>query len=425
MKKSLLFALIFAVTSLVSVAAIAATDFEIPRDESPAASLPPGQLNGENFHIQDPVHSDGLMHRYVVDSRFGVFDAYGPDALTVRIREVAALTTISETSKVTVVLRSVARGIQNDAKSVVRVASNPVGTVLGIPTGIKHLLSGYEATASDAKAQTQKTLSGSGAGSARGVASRATSQAAELAKQYADQYLGLSAAQRRWYAELGVDPYTNNEVLRRAVNRLAQVDAAANLGMHFAPIGIAFAGDMTRALDTIYTEDPAVLRNRRRQALVSYGLSPEEIERFENTLLLNPTRQTLLVDAVKALDGVEGRAELLRHAAEVKSEVEIEVFVQSTALLVRFHAGRPLVRIIPGLRIPSGQLADGTVVVFGAFDAVQWTEDVAVYERTIRAALPGNSGREIWFTGSVSPRARTELERLGWAVRSAAFLPGR
>src|SRR5205807_2070882 len=88
-----------------------AVDFEIPADEPPEASLTPTQIAGESFHVQNPVHSDGLMHHYVVESRFGLFTAYGRDALAVRLREVAALATIAKTSDTEVVLKSVSRGI--------------------------------------------------------------------------------------------------------------------------------------------------------------------------------------------------------------------------------------------------------------------------------------------------------------------------
>src|SRR5580692_7091224 len=95
----------------VSLVSAAAGDFEIPPDEPPAASLAAEQVAGENFKIQDPVHSDGLMHHYVVESRFGSFEAYGRDALTVRLREVAALTTLSKTSETNVALQSAIRGV--------------------------------------------------------------------------------------------------------------------------------------------------------------------------------------------------------------------------------------------------------------------------------------------------------------------------
>jgi len=44
---------------------------------------------GANYRVVDPVRSDGLMHRFVLDSRFGRFDAYGPLAFAMRVREIA------------------------------------------------------------------------------------------------------------------------------------------------------------------------------------------------------------------------------------------------------------------------------------------------------------------------------------------------
>lgn len=91
----------------------AAEDFERPAAEPPSASLAGAQLSGPNFQIQDPVQSDGLMHRYVIDSHFGVFNAYGIDALNTRLREVAALTTLEKTSDGQVVVESVVRGLRD------------------------------------------------------------------------------------------------------------------------------------------------------------------------------------------------------------------------------------------------------------------------------------------------------------------------
>jgi hypothetical protein len=398
-----------------------AGDFETPGDEPPEASLTPTRLAGENFHIQNPVHSDGLMHHYVVESRFGVFPAYGPDALAVRLREVAALTTIARTSDTEVVLKSVRRGIEEDARSLVQVATNPVGTVIGIPKGIAHLFGGYRAQAGEIAAQVRQTSQG---GDSHEKDGGRAGQVEHAAKQYADRYLGLSAAERRWYGQLRVDPYTNNEVLRRAVKRLTRIDAAASFGMRFAPLGVPFAGEVRRALDAIYNEDPAVLRKRRHEALAGFGLSAAETESFENALLLTPTRQTLLVDAVQRLEGVEGRAELLRHATAVTAEDEIEVFLSSTCLLLHFYSHSPVARVLAGLRLPTAQRADGRVTVFGAFDDVQWTADVAAYEHAIREALPSDAGaRELWLAGSVSARAHAALAQLGWDIHDQAEAP--
>jgi len=409
---------------LHGAAAAAEDDFESVPEESPAASLSPMQAAGHDFHVHDPVRSDGLMHHYVIESRFGTFTAYGRSALMVRLREVEALARIAKTSDADVAFTSVTRGIQQDAQSLVKITTNPVGIVTGIPRGIGHLLGGYRAQAQEVSQQAEQTLHGEHGPKVDGthaehsdVGSRVASQTEHYAKSYADHYLGLTDAERRWYAKLGVDPYTDNEVLHNAVKRLARIDAAANFGMRFAPIGIPFAGEVNRALDVIYNEDPAMLRKRRHEELEADGLTPAEVATFENTPLLSPTRQTLLVDAVKSLAGVTDRAELLRHAASVTTEEEIEVFIASTGQLVRFHAREPIARIITGVRVPSAQMPDGRVVVFGAFDAVYWTRQVAGYEQALREALGSDThAREVWFTGSVSPQARAKLEGLGWQV---------
>ena len=411
--------LLAAITSLASVVAgsAAGENFEVPVDEAPGASLLPAQISGKNFKVRDPVHSDGLMHRYIVESRFGEFEAYGRDELALRLREIAALTQISETSESEVALKSVTRGLQEDVKTVVSVATDPVGTVLGIPRGIGHLLGGYRARAGEVSAKIKKTTSSDAAGDGEPPAH----QIKDSAKSYMDKYMGLSAAERRWYAKLDIDPYTRNEVLRRAVRRLAKVDSTVSFGMKFVAVGVPYASEARRALDAIYNEDPAVLRKKRRKALATFGLTAAEVERFENTMLLDPTRQTALVDAMQALEGVSGREELLRTAMSVTSELEVQVFLRSTRLLLRTHARRPVTRIVAGLRLPSAQFADGRIAVFGAFDAVQWTAEVAGYEGAILDALPADiAAREAWLSRTISPRARAALGQRGWEVHDNA-----
>ena len=404
-----------AMIAVVGASRVDAHDFEIPPEEPAAASLTAELATGTDFHVSEPVLSDGLMHHYVLVSRFGDFPAYGRTALAIRVREVVALNRIAKTTDVDVIAKTVTSRVRGDAKTIAQAAGNPVKTVVGIPKGVSHLFNGYKAQANELS---QKAQQHGGPGEPSHVARDAKADAT----RYADRYLGVSAAERRYYQQFGVDPYTNNEVLRKAVHHLAKIDAAVNLGMHFVGIpGVPYLGDVKRAMDAIYSEDPAVLRARQRATLAGYGLNPEEIKRFENTLVLSPTRQSLLAEYAKSLDGVAGRDELFRHAMSLKSESEAEVFLQSMGLLVRLHARRPLSRILSGLRLPTAQFADGGIVVPGAFDAVYWTEDVAEDEAALHALLPASAGKvELWVSGSVSPRASSELSARGWEVHDHA-----
>jgi hypothetical protein len=396
---------------LLAATAWAAAEFELPPQEPAAASLPADLASGTDFHVSEPVESDGLMHHYVIDSRFGLFPAYGREALKFRVREMAALTQIAKTTDVEVVAKTVEGSVQSQVKTLSQVATHPVSTVVGIPKGIGHLFHGYKAQA-DEFIDDNKSHDGS-----KGPAN-VTATAKSDAVRYADRYLGVSAAERRYYQQLGVDPYTNNKVLRKAVGHLARINAATNLGMHFAGVpGLPYLGDIRRAMDAIYNEDPAVLRARQRVTLAGYGLTAAEIKRFENTLLLSPTRQSVLEEEAKLLDGVAGRDELYRHAMSVTSEEEVQVFLQSTRMLAQLHKQHPIAKILAGLRLPTALTSDGHIVVIGAFDALYWTEDVAGYEAALRAALPpASAGLQLWLSGSISPRARSELTSRGWDV---------
>ena len=358
------------------------------------------------------------MHHYELQSRFGNYSAYGRSALQIRVREVEALTQMSKNNDLDIAVNAAVRQLRNQADSIKQLATHPVKTVTGIPVGIAHLLGGYRAQA-DEVADSLKA-GDSASGSAR---SRVAQSAKETAGRYADRYFGVSAAERRIYQQLGVDPYTDNEVLRKAVKRAARVDAAASLGLHFAGVpGLPYFGDVQRATDAIYTEDPAVLRARRKQQLLGYGLTPQELKRFDDTLLLSPTRQRVLEEVAKSLDGAAGRDELFRHAMEVGSVEEIQVFLQSARLMAALHQRQPIARILSGVRLPAAELGDGRIIVCGAFDGVYWTEQVAAYEAALRAALPATEARrELWVTGEISPIARDHLTRAGWEVHEHAM----
>lgn len=401
--------------SVLAAGSASAADFETPPEEPAATSLPAELISGPEFRVSEPVQSDGLMHHYVLVSRFGEFAAYGRTALAVRVREVAALARIAKTTDVDVVVKTVTGRVQGDVKTIAQAGGNPIKTVVGIPTGVSNLFNGYKAEASELTEKVQQR-------GEPGANSHVAKDVKADATRYADRYLGVSAAERRYYQQLGVDPYTNNELLRKAVHHLAKVDATVNLGMHFVGIpGVPYLGDVRRAMDAIYSEDPAVLRARQRATLANYGLTTVEIRRFENTLLLSPTRQKLLGEYAKSLDGVAGRDELFRHAMNLSSEDEVEVFLQSTGLLVSLHIRRPIKGILSGLRLPTAQFADGGIAVLGSFDAVYWTEDVATDEAALHALLPASSsGLELWIAGTLSPRASSELAARGWDVHDHA-----
>ena len=402
-------------------------DFESVPDRSPAELLPVAMVSGPDFHVLDPVHGDGLMNHFVLDSRFGQFEAYGRAALAIRIREVAALTELAATSDVQIAATGVAQGVKSQVKTATGVVTHPVQTVTGIPRGIEHLFGGYRAQGQEVAAEAKSAVSPAGgegaSGSGRSRVAAAGEKGGKAARSYAERYLGITGAERDYYRKLGVDPYTDNRVLRDAIRHAARIAAGAGLGVKLAGLpAIPGIGLAERAVDAIYNEDPAVIRARTRKTLAGYGLSTAEIEAFMNAPLLSPTRQLVLLAAADALAGVAGRGELFRHAVGFTSDEEVQVYLRSAGLLARVHASQPLASVLAGLRLPSALRADGGIVVCGAFEAVYWTETVAQLEQGLRTAMPPQppgSAREMWLAGTLSERARRAGLDLGWQLHEA------
>jgi hypothetical protein len=134
---------------------------------------------------------------------------------------------------------------------------------------------------------------------------------------------------------------------------------------------------------------------------------------------MSPTQQTLLTAAIGELDGVEGRDGILKQALNPVSEAEVGYYVRSVALLAWYHRNRrPFDALSTELAIPGGIARDGTVVLMFPSDHVYWTRAMAEAAEVYRGLDTNASGHalELWILGTVSNRARRELESLGYEL---------
>jgi len=268
---------------VVCAAAQEPAGFETPPAVFPADILPGALAAGPDFHVVAPVQSDGLMYPFEIDSRFGHFSSYGRAALELRIHEIGALTELDRTSRVEVVSGSVTRGVGSQLETAVTVVTHPAATIIGIPKGIAHLFHGYVGDGRETVASVDRTVTAPADGKGTPTAGDATAKGETAATNYVSRHLGLTTAERHWYEKLGVDPYTDNETLRRAIHRTAKLDAAAGFGMRFVGIpSIPGIGDAREVMEAVYREDPATIRARTHATLVGYGLSVDEIDRWQH-----------------------------------------------------------------------------------------------------------------------------------------------
>jgi hypothetical protein len=409
--------LLVALTQTVGAAAPTAL-YEAP-EWHPADVLELGEREAALYRVRDPITTDGLMPEYVLETKFGPLPAYSHRELLEREQEVRALEVALATRDLSVILDTTKRQVEGSLKTVAAAAKDPVGLIVGLPRGVVNLFRGAAAQVREFGREAAKETAPADPDHAPASTQDTAEHAEQAAAHYADRYLGLSADERGWFERLGVNPYTDNVRLREAVKHLAHVEAATALGLRLAALpSIPYAGDVQRAMDAVYHEDPAVLREERRSTLLGYGLAAEDIDRFENTAVMSPTRQHRLVLAAAGLNGVSGRDVLFRQAALLKSEDEADIYVDSSEFLRHEHEAHPLVSLLPDVRLPAGVYADGSGgVVTAAVEAVYWTATVDAAERTLAAGLPTTlTSRTLRIRGTVSERAKEQLTARGWTV---------
>ncbi|HEY5656799.1 MAG TPA: hypothetical protein VIY27_03330, partial [Myxococcota bacterium] len=153
---------------------------------------------------------------------------------------------------------------------------------------------------------------------------------------------------------------------------------------------------------------------------------PEDLrEAFIQNPSYSTSQETVLVEALAALEGTDERTAFIEAAAEADSEDEAHTY-RSMAQMMRGMAGRTggierIVRVQGGV---AARTESGELIVPVRADHALWTQRVAAFAEAIAREAGGDPGAaraRIVFSGSVSPAAREGLESLGLAVGEAGL----
>ena len=193
--------------------------YEPPPTFTATALLSAAGVKGANYQIAEAVRTEESFHEFTISSTYGSFEAIGLTQLPVRIQEITALATLEEVSKTEVFLSAAGQSVVNIGKGAAAAVKDPEATVKGLGAGIKRFgvnLGRRAERATESAGDDKSADEGSAAGNA------------------ASNVLGVNAAMRRWARKVGVDPYTTNVVLRKALDDIAKVDAAGSIATKVA-----------------------------------------------------------------------------------------------------------------------------------------------------------------------------------------------
>jgi hypothetical protein len=382
---------------------------EAPPRFTAAALLTPAVAQGPHYRVNDAVRTDGYFHEFGISSDFGPFEAVGRSELAVRIQEIAALAALQDVSKTEVFLSAAGQSVVKVGQSAAAVVTDPAGAAKGMGAGIKRV-------GVNLGRRTKSAVSSDSDADAAGGDESAKKDSAGAAA--AKSVLGVNGGMRRWAQKVGVDPYTRNAVLQKALADIAKVDAAGSIATKVV-VPIPAVVSLTSSVGgLVWSKDPEELRKLNEQGLRELAVAEPVAKRLLGNPWFTPTYQTRFVAALRAVK-VAGAADYVTTAAEARTAREALFFVESAEMLQQEHAREPVTRILTDSRAMVAMGAGGRARALLPLDWVSWTASThaALREMSDRTRKElGATGLELALTGRPSDRARGELKQLGWVL---------
>jgi hypothetical protein len=376
-----------------------------PLPERSAAELLPAALRaGPHHRVRDAVGSDGFLHVYRIDSEFGSFEIAGDELLRQRVREIDALASLRAAQAEGGFAAAVARAEERPFIGRWRLASEPSESALGMPDEAWRELLAIDETAREER-----------------------SDASHAALR---EYLRFEKEKRLLAERLGVDPHVRHAALQRELNRVAVACYAGGFARERVAEGAEpeagverpFADEDQRLAMLLGRDSPEDLARWNRIELAALGVSPELAARALAHPWLTERNRTILLGSLAALEGVANRSALVEAALHASSETDALVYQRVAELLRGIHERvAPIERLGSDGRFVRAYLAGGLRVTPIEVDELLWTRPTARLADAGAGPDPGVVRRELWLTGTASPRTRAELEARGFGVVEHAF----
>ena len=408
-----------------SASALAQEPYEVPAAVSPADVLPAGLLKGPHHTLAGEVKTEGYFHEFLIRSDFGDFAAAGTSMLYARLREVQALAALEEVSKSEVFVKAAGTSVLNVGKSVGKAVTDPEATVKGIGAGVQRFGENLGRKAKKTAESAKDAVAG-GDEQQSGAASQSTAdKAVDAGTSAAKGYFGVTGASRRWAQKLGVDPYTSNQVLAKALEDIGKIDAAGGIAAKVVvpvPTVVSKAADVS---ELVWGKDPQELAKLNEQRLAELGVDKKVAAAFLKNPAYSPSKQTRFVAALHAVRAA-GCADYVDTAREAASEVGAEFFTESAEMLAALHASGRVEAVLADSRAMVAGVGGKKAVALLPLDSIRWTEA----SRNSLTEIAGRARKElaaerleIELTGRMTPRAQKEAEGIGWNVSQGVAGP--
>ena len=373
-----------------------------------ALVVPDGKMVGRGYKIDPGALNDGFSNTYTLITEVGEVQAISDYQLARQIQEVNALMILDEMSRAGVFGDAMKEGVVAPFRGAKALVTAPVETTKGAVKGVGRWMGNI----------------------GRSVASDDPYQEGGVSAA-----VGWAGTKRAFAMELGVDPYTDWEPLQKGLTSVARAAFAGGITVGVAmgaltegtTVGLLITvTSLTGEMNAILLDNPPEgLTKINREKLENMGISKKIIDPFLKNYNYTPFEKTLLVEALRLMDGTKGRDLFVAQATGAPDKVIARYYHQMSEMMLNYqkkHGAADIVNVESEVWLMSRK---GVLVGTFPIDFLAWTAETS----KIAAAIEKNpkaEKRELWLEGSASPESNKALTARGWTIKErVALLTGK
>jgi hypothetical protein len=380
------------------------SDYENPPLLKASEYLPPKLFKSKYHTVDEKMDTFGFTNSYRINTEFFIMDIQGDDTLRKRVREAYALAAMEKMKKTKQFVKAAKSGAKAPFSFAKNLFTSPVDTVTGVPKGLwRYITRAGEMVVGNRE---------------------------EVEDSVGKELLGFSAAKRKLAYQLGVDVYSTNSTLQSELNSIAWASFSGGfvVGLAMTPVKILSlvktSARMNKVLRDNAPEDLRKLNRKKLQRIVSKEILIKKFLKHPN---YSPRHETILVDALYAMQGTRNIDKFIYRANTAESFEDAFLFQRIAELLSEYHANvSPIKKIVigPTRGLPMAVTKDNKLIMALLADYGVWSRPAAEWIRELAKAnhrVDPNRKIELWITGTLSILAKGEIESLGISVKEKAF----
>ena len=368
--------------------------------EAKADQVVGAHSTGSNWTVQSPVHSDGFMHLFALETPYGNYQVSGDKLLSERLNELQAVETLEKMSKTQVFVDAAKNAGLAPLRFGRDLVTAPIETTGRFVSGVANMFDKVGSEIDNHSASRDSLV---------------------------ESVTGIQKAKRELAFSLGVDPYSEFPPLAEGLNGIAQMMALGDISISAAysaipggaGIAVSSASTASTLSQPLRDKSSAELAGVVRGKLKALGVSDDQIKAFFADTAYSPADQLAIADGLTTLDAKDSGAFIARAATAESTDVakfqryRIELMAKESARLGTLAS----FETVSGFAINRDK--KGNFVAVFPFDEVVWTEIAAHAFGEMSADIGKRSaGSKPVFatTAHISATTEAQLKKLGWQI---------